>query len=272
MHGVRTFRIVAVGLLAGMIACTEGPTPAPSVPKEITNSVGMKLVLIPAGEFLMGSPDSDQDAQSFEKPQHRVRITQPFYLGMTEVTQGHYRAVTGQSPSQFKGPDELPVENVSWEEAVAFCDKLNDREKGRLGGEHYRLPTEAEWEYACRAGSKTRYSFGDDEAGLGECAWFEGNSGGKTHRVGEKRPNAFNLNDMHGNVWEWCQDWYDDGYYGRSNDADPRGPTRAEARVDRGGGWGSSARLCQSANRGRIAPGDRSDRLGFRVARVRSGQ
>ena len=272
MHGMRSFRIVALGLVAGMLGCSQTLGQAVEPPKTITNSIGMKLVRIPADEFLMGSPDSDQDAQFFEQPQHRVRITQPFYLGVTEVTQGQYRAVTGQSPSQFKGSDELPVENVSWEEAVAFCDKLNEREKGQLGGERYRLPTEAEWEYACRAGSTTRYSFGDDAAGLGEFAWFRDNSGGKTHPVGEKRPNAFNLYDMHGNVWEWCQDWYDDGYYRRSSAADPPGPTRAAFRVDRGGGWGSSPRLCQSANRGRITPGDRSGRLGFRVARVRSGQ
>jgi formylglycine-generating enzyme required for sulfatase activity len=272
MHGKRTFRIVAVGLLAGMAACAKDPAPVPSLPKEITDSSGIKLILIPAGEFLMGSPDSDEDAESFEKPQHRVRITEPFYLGLTEVTQGQYRTVTGESPSQFKGSDDLPVENVSWEEAVAFCGKLNEREKGQLDGARYRLPTEAEWEYACRAGSTTRHSFGDDPAGLGEVAWFEGNSGGKTHRVGEKRPNAFGLNDMQGNVWEWCQDWYDDSYYGQSSDANPSGPTRATSRVDRGGGWGSSARLCQSANRGRITPDDRSGRLGFRVARVRSGR
>ena len=142
----------------------------------ITNSIGMKLALIPAGEFLMGSPDSDKDAQADEKPQHRVRITRPFYLGATEVTQGQYRAVTGQSPSNFKGSDDLPVEKVSWNDAIAFCDKLSELEKGPLGGARYRLPTEAEWEYACRAGSTTRFSFGDDAASLGEFAWYNGNS------------------------------------------------------------------------------------------------
>ena len=150
----------------------------------------MKLVLIPAGEFLMGSPDSDKDAQTDEKPQHRVRITRPFYLGATEVTQGQYRAVTGQSPSNFKGSDDLPVEMVTWNDAIAFCDKLSELEKGQLGGARYRLPTEAEWEYACRGGSTTRYSFGDDAASLGEFAWHDGNSGSKTHPVGQKRPNA----------------------------------------------------------------------------------
>ena len=162
----------------------------------------MKLVLIPAGEFLMGSPDSDKDAEDDEKPQHRVRITRPFYLG-ARGDQGQYRAVTGENPSHFKGSDDLPVEKVSWNDAIAFCNKLSEREGlkpyyqfgavARSGGEGYRLPTEAEWEYACRAGSTTRYSFGDDAASLGEYAWFNGNSGSKTHPVGQKRPNAWGL-------------------------------------------------------------------------------
>ena len=211
----------------------------------------MKLALIPAGEFLMGSPDSDKDASDDEKPQHRVRITQPFYLGVYQVTQGQYRAVTGANPSHFKGSDDLPVESVSWHDAIAFCNKLSEREglkpyyqldaATRSGGEGYRLPTEAEWEYACRAGSTTRYSFGDDAASLGEYAWFNGNSGGKTHPVGQKRPNAFGLYDMHGNVWEWCWDVYA-AYNANSPGADPDGPSGASGRVIRGGCWGDFPR------------------------------
>ncbi len=238
----------------------------------ITNTIGMKLALIPAGEFLMGSPDSDKDARDDEKPQHRVQITRPFYLGATEVTQGQYRAVMGQSPSHFKGSDDLPVENISWTDATAFCDKLSEREKGQLGGAVYRLPTEAEWEYACRAGSTTRYSFGDDAARLAEFAWHNGNSGGKTHPVRGKGPNAWNLYDMHGNVWEWCQDWREEGYYGRSLGADPPAPAQAAYRVPRGGSWFDGPQRVRSAIRGRSAPDSRNFDLGFRAARVQSGR
>jgi formylglycine-generating enzyme required for sulfatase activity len=259
------------------------PVPAPDDPAQpITNTIGMKLVLIPSGVFLMGSPDSDQHAFDIEKPQHRVRITQPFYLGVYEVTQGQYRVVTSESPSYFKGSDDLPVERVSWNDAVAFCNKLSAREGLKpyyqtgtglpTGGDGYRLPTEAEWEYACRAGSTTRFSFGDEEASLGEYAWFDGNSDKKTHPVGQKRPNAFGLYDMHGNVWEWCWDGYEENYYANSPGADPVGPSQAADRVVRGGSWGSDPLLCRAALRNRFTPGGRYGDLGFRVARVQSGR
>jgi formylglycine-generating enzyme required for sulfatase activity len=251
-------------------------------PKPFVNSIGMKLVLIPAGEFLMGSPDSDKDALDIEKPQHRVRITRPFCLGVYEVTQGQYREVTGANPSSFKGSDDLPVEQVSWNDAIAFCNKLSEREglkayyqfgaEAQSGGEGYRLPTEAEWEYTCRAGSTTRYSFGDDAASLGEYAWFNANSGKMTHPVGQKRPNAFGLFDMHGNVWEWCWDGYDAACYARSPVVDPDGPPRASGRVIRGGGWGNAPRVARSAYRYRSTPGHGVNYLGFRVARVQSSR
>jgi formylglycine-generating enzyme required for sulfatase activity len=260
------------------------PTPVPvEPPKQITNTIGMKLVLIPAGEFLLGSPDSDEDAAAEEKPQHRVRITRPFYLGATEVTQGQYRAVVGENPSRFQGSYALPVEQVSWHEAIRFCNALSDKEgltpcykletAARLEGAGYRLPTEAEWEYACRAGSTTRFSFGDEYGSLGEYAWFVSNSGGKTHPVGQKRPNAFGLYDMHGNVWEWCGDGYDEKYYASSPGADPLGPSGAAGRdrVARGGCWRFSPRVCRAAVRLRFAPGGRGYGLGFRVARIGSG-
>jgi formylglycine-generating enzyme required for sulfatase activity len=260
--------------------------------RELTNTIGMKLVLIPAGEFLMGSPGLVRAAYSNQTLQHRVRITRPFYLGVHEVTQGQYRSVTGQSPSKFKGSDDLPVEQVSWNDAVAFCNRLSEQERlapyykvagteailrGEdevtiLGGEGYRLPTEAEWEYACRAGSTSRYCYGDDAASLGDYAWYFGNSDGGTSPVGQKRPNAFGLYDMHGNVFEWCWDKYDEGYYGRSPDADPAGPSQSRGfvRVIRGGSWSNDANFVLSAYRDGTTPFNQHFKYGFRVARVPS--
>jgi formylglycine-generating enzyme required for sulfatase activity/serine/threonine protein kinase len=252
------------------------------VAKEIFNSIGMKFVLVPAGEFWMGSPDSDQGAEADEKPQHKVQITRPFYLGVSEVTKGQYRAVTGESPSYFRGSDDLPVEMISWKDATAFCDKLSEREglkpyyRSRAGtgsvGASYRLPTEAEWEYACRAGSTAKFDFGDDEASLGECAWFAGNSDNKTHPVGQKRQNAFGLYDMHGNVWEWCSDWYEADYYKKTSGADPLNLSQPAVRVIRGGGWSDDPRDCRSTNRSGVAPEVWDFNLGFRLARVSSSR
>jgi formylglycine-generating enzyme required for sulfatase activity len=219
-----------------------------------------------------------------------VQITRPFYLGATEVTQGQYRAVTGANPSGSKESDDLPVETVTWFDAVEFCNALSAKERLKpyyridgIGdnrtvtipapnGEGYRLPTEAEWEYACRAGSTTKYSFGDDAAGLGEYAWHDGNSGKNTHPVGQKRPNAWALYDMPGNVFEWCWDGYGANYYGQSPGTDPVGPSQAAVRVLRGGGWVSSPRYCRTADRYRHTSGFRSSYLGFRLARVQSGR
>jgi formylglycine-generating enzyme required for sulfatase activity len=289
-----SFRIVALGLLAGILACSQAPVPvpAPAALKTITNTNGTKLVLIPASEFLMGSPASDTDAIAYEKPQHRVRITRPFYLGETEVTQGQYQEVTGANPSHFKGSALRPVETVSWLDAINYCNALSCKEGltpfYRVQGETvevpdwnatgYRLPTEAEWEYACRAGSTTRYSFGDDAAGLGAFAWYVDNSRPQTqnvrrsHQVGQKRPNAWGLYDMHGNVQEWCWDGYEADYYSKEPPAaDPLGPSQAASRVYRGGCWRLSPQICRSAFRDGRAPGNRGALLGFRVARVESG-
>jgi formylglycine-generating enzyme required for sulfatase activity len=230
--------------------------PAPTY----TNEIGMEFVLIPAGTFRMGSEDRES-----EKPVHEVRISKPFYMGTYPVTQGEWEAVIGKNPSEFKGT-RRPVERVSWEEAQAFIRKLNEREDGGAAA-RYRLPSEAEWEYACRAGTTTRYLFGDDPSQLDRYGWYHGNASGETHPVGEKAPNAWGLYDMHGNVWEWVQDWYDKDYYGKSPKVDPAGPAGGSGRVLSGGCWYFDAVDARSAIRGGHAPGDRFDFVGFRVVR-----
>ena len=226
----------------------------------ITNSLGTRLAFVPAGEFLMGSPDSDNDAHKNEKPQHRVRITRPFYLGVHPVTQEEYERVMGNNPSQFKGDPQRPVESVSWNDAMEFCRQLSEKE-----GKEYRLPIEAEWEYACRAGSRTEWCFGDSESQLAGYAWYFDNSDHTTHPVGQKKPNGWGLYDMHGNVWEWCSDWYVRDYYENSSANDPQGPSSGSHRVIRGGSWNTVACYSRSANRFDYSPGNRSGILGFRV-------
>ena len=166
-------------------------------------------------------------------------------------------------PSALKGAKN-PVEQVSWEDCRGFVEKLN----AKVGGGKFSLPTEAQWEYACRAGSTSRFCFGDDESGLGEYAWYLGHSDSKTHPVGEKKPNAWGLYDMYGNAWEWCADWYDGGYYAGSPTDNPTGPPEDVFRVARGGGWNDAAGCCRSAFRGMFPPGRGVRTLGFRVSRV----
>ncbi|MCX5671055.1 MAG: SUMF1/EgtB/PvdO family nonheme iron enzyme [Planctomycetota bacterium] len=208
--------------------------PTAAAPAELTLDLGggvtMKMVLIPAGKFMMGSPDSAQGPIDFEVPQHEVILSKPFYMGVTEVTQAQYQAVMGKNPSEFKGATN-PVETVSWNDATEFCKKLSEK-----AGQAVRLPTEAEWEYPCRAGTQTAFSFGDDLSALGDYAWWDGNSDKTTHPVGQKKPNSWGLYDMHGNVWEWCADWY--GEYPKGPVTDPSGPaTGYGGRVLRGGAW-----------------------------------
>lgn len=237
--------------------------------KEITNSIGMKLVLIHPGTFSMGSPIGEVGRKGDEK-QHEVTISKSYYLGVYEVTQGEYEKVTGENPSGFKGTKN-PVEMVSWEEAVSFCEKLSEMPNEKAAGREYRLPTEAEWEYACRAGSSNAYSFGDSLDSLGSYGWFKGNLDGQTHPVGEKKANAWGLYDMHGNVWEWCQDWY--AAYPPDASTDPQqGPNKGSNPVGRGGGWNYGADLCRSAVRGRFGPRARLNYYGFRVALNPSGK
>ncbi len=228
------------------------------------NSIGIKLVLIQPGEFLMGSSDGDAD----EKPPHKVKITKPFYLGVTEVTQEQYERVMGTNPSKFQGDPRRPVENVSFKDAVEFCRKLTERERlSGKSGPTYRLPTEAEWEYACRAGTTTTWCCGDDESALADYAWY-GNANGQTHAVAQKKPNAWGLYDMHGNVWEWCADWYADEYYARSPSDDPVGPDEGWPRVFRGGGWYCQASECRASERPVAGRPNDYIGFGFRLART----
>ena len=243
-------------------------------PKEITNSIGVKLVLIPKGTFMMGSPESEKGRYENET-QHEVTISKDYYLGVYEVTQAQYEKVIGKNPSHFQGAIvgnenvDLPVENVSWHDAVEFCKKLSELPEEKKAGRVYRLPTEAEWEYACRAGSKTAYSFEDEEGLLPEYGWFSRNSSNRTHTVGLLEPNAWGLHDMHGNVWEWCSDWYEE--YPKGAVSDPTGPKEGSYRVLRGGCWNDEAAYCRSAFRIRHDPSYRHRDLGFRLALSPSG-
>jgi formylglycine-generating enzyme required for sulfatase activity len=205
----------------------------------VHDKTGMEMVFIPAGEFMMGSDSGD----STQKPVHRVSISRPFYLGKYEVTQAQWRAVMGTDPSHFKG-DRNPVEQVSWDDCQQFLQKLG----GKNGATVCALPTEAEWEYACRAGTKTDFSFGDDEKDLVKYAWYGANCFGTSHAVGGQKPNPWGLYDMHGNVCEWCQDWLG-SYYPADITRDPQGPTSGDCRTVRGGGWESPAAHCWSSAR-----------------------
>jgi len=241
----------------------EARTPPPlkgekSLTLKLADGVEMRLVLIPAGKFKMGSPANEKGRDKDEGPQRAVTISKPFYMNVCEVTQAQYNAVMGANPSGFKGANR-PVEQVSWNDAVTFSKKVSQKT-----GRTVSLPTEAEWEYACRAGTTTCFSFGADDKDLGDYAWYRKNSGGKTHPVGQKKPNAWGLYDMHGNVWEWCSDWYAKSY-AKLVDKDPRGPKFGFKRVLRGGSWNFNAALCRSARRTWWYPARRFNYFGFRV-------
>jgi len=226
-------------------------------PKRI-NRFGMSFVYIPPGTFMMGSPENEAGRYNRERL-HKVTLTKGFYMQTTEVTQGQWKAVMGENPSRFQEcGNDCPVENVSWKDVQKFIEKLNRGNDGT-----YRLPTEAEWEYACRAGTFTRYYTGDSEANLDRVGWYKQNSGGMTHSVGWKAANAFGLYDMHGNVWEWCQDRY--GNYPSDVVTDPAGRDTGPYRVFRGGSWKHSAQYCRSARRYWNLPIIQRDYLGFRV-------
>ncbi|BBH39226.1 hypothetical protein myaer102_17550 [Microcystis viridis NIES-102] len=229
-----------------------------NLPKGIT----LEMVSLPAGQFLMGSSDSDPDAYQNEKPPHQVQVNS-FAIGKYPVTQAQYQAVMGTNPSRFKNwfknNPQNPVENVSWNDAQAFCQKLS-----QITGKTYRLPTEAEWEYACRAGTTTRYYFGDDANQLGDYAWYYGNSQDTTHPVGQKKPNAWGLYDMSGNVWEWCEDNWHDNYIGAPKDGSAWLTNDNDCQIMRGGSWSFNPSYCRSAYRDEFYR-DGYDDIGFRV-------
>lgn len=237
------------------------------IPIEYKNRIGMKLRLIPAGGFMMGSPADEEYREGNEEPVHRVEITKPFYLGTREVRQGEWLEVMDTTPWRKKtntreGAD-YPATYISWKDAQAFCERLS-----QLEDRVYRIPTEAEWEYACRAGSGAAYGFGNEPSMLQEHSWFKINTCDRgevyPHETGRKTPNNFGLYDMHGNVWEWCEDRYS-FYYELTPSADPTGPKVGDSRVHRGGGFRSLARYCRSADRARCAPNVSQFDLGFRV-------
>ena len=225
----------------------------------ITNSIGAKLVKLKAGRFNMGSPLSEMDRSADER-QHRVILSKPFFIGVTPVTQSQWQKVMGSNPSYFQG-DDLPVDSVTWSESVAFCEKLS-----KLESKTYRLPTEAEWEYACRASSPTAYYSGDSVGELIDYAWFDANSQLQTHPVAQKWPNAWGIYDMMGNVCQWCSDWY--GPYSPGDEVpDPVGPPSGTQRILRGGSWFNHAQYCRCANRYFHAPEERVNFFGVRVVR-----
>ena len=222
------------------------------------SGVTFTMVAVRGGTFQMGATsEQGSAANGDEKPAHRVTLSD-YYIGQTEVTQALWQAVMGSNPSNWKG-NNLPVENVSWNDCQQFITRLN-----QLTGRRFRLPTEAEWEYAARGGAKSRgykYAGSDD---IGSVAWYDGNSGSKTHPVGQKRANELGVYDMAGNVWEWCQDWY--GSYSSSAQTNPQGPSSASYRVFRGGGCYYSARDCRVSNRNNLNPDYRNGYLGLRLA------
>jgi formylglycine-generating enzyme required for sulfatase activity len=277
--------LVLTCLLAAAPPDPPKAAPVPPVDKVLTNSIGMKLSLIPAGKFLMGSPETEPERDPEEVP-HEVTITRPFYMGVYPVTQAEFARIMGGGirPGAFfnarqgGGPDH-PMENVLWKHAVEFCRKLSGLSSE--AGRRYRLPTEAEWEYACRAGTTTAFHFGNalssQQANFNGRFPYGGAEKGpylrRTAKVGSYPPNAFGLYDMHGNVWQWCADWYDKDYYRHSPKADPLGPAQGVMKTDyndyyrvvRGGSWLDEARACRSARRFRAMPSDTYRIIGFRV-------
>lgn len=229
----------------------------PNVKTFYANGVSFEMVEVRGGTFRMGATSEQGSEISDEKPVHSVTLS-GYYIGKTEVTQALWQAVMGSNPSYFEG-DGLPVEQVSWDDCQKFIRKLNS-----LTGQNFRLPTEAEWEFACRGGNNSRgYKYSGSNY-IDNVAWYDGNSGDKTHPVATKSPNELGIYDMSGNVWEWCADWYGD--YSSGRQTNPKGPYDGSRRVDRGGSWLINARYCRSSFRFNFIPAYRIDYLGLRLA------
>ena len=285
---------VCFGLLLGGCApadrppadgpASQGPAGAVSsqaAPQPITTKTGAEMVRVPGGAFVMGDDDGEAD----EKPAHRVRLS-PFYVDVTEVTQASFEHLMGRNPSRFTGEDR-PVDQVSWHDAVEYCNLRSLREglspcydadtlECDFDADGYRLPTEAEWEYACRAGTTTSWSFGDDPGLASRHAWVKDNANDTSHPVRRKPPNPWGLYDLHGNLAEWCNDYYAETYERGAEAGDPRGPAEGDARVVRGGCWATGAARARSAARGGESPAFvdvcfRRDAYGFRCVRRADG-
>jgi formylglycine-generating enzyme required for sulfatase activity len=261
MSGQRTH--VSTGALLGglslaviILSCSrnEAPTTTGGPPAIITNASGVTMVALPGGWFNMGSPAGTEP----DETPHRVWVTS-FWMDQYPVTQEHFQKLIGRNPSRWTEPRN-PVEQTRWADAAEYCNARSRLEgltpcyepqtwKCDFKNSGYRLPTEAEWEYACRAGTPTKYFFGDDPAQLGKYAWFKGNSTRGPSPVGSKQPNPWGLYDLYGNVWQWCNDFYQEDFYRNSPERDPRGPDRGQTRVVRGGCWNSRADACRSAYR-----------------------
>lgn len=256
--------VVWAALLAasGLTGGDESKAPRAGSPWTLAD-LGCELLWVEPGNFTMGSPADEPSRNKAEGPRTEVTLTRGFWLGRTEVTQAQYEILVGSNPSTFKAAGrEAPADRVSWLDAMAYCQRLTERERaaGRLPkGYSYTLPTEAQWEYACRAGTTGAYP-GEPEA----MAWNEGNSGGTTHPVAQKKPNAWGFYDMTGNILEWCRDWY--GPYPGGSVTDPTGPGRGHYRIARGGSWRVDSAIGRSAARGGGSPGRLDYTLGFRLA------
>ena len=244
--------------------CTENNND--EIEQTYNNSLGMEFVLIPAGEFYMGSDSTSLVA--FDDPSHLVKISEPFYMARYEVTQEEWTELMGENPSLFEG-SELPVEQVSWNDAQEFVNRLNEKENT----DKYRLSSEAEWEYACRAGTTTEFSFTNEADDLDEYGWSNTygwcaiNSNGTTQPVGEKEANQWGLYDMHGNVWEWTQDSWHDNYEGAPDDGSAWESENTVIRVGKGGSWMDGPNICQSSFRGQLDADAGLSVLGFRIVR-----
>jgi formylglycine-generating enzyme required for sulfatase activity len=247
--------LLTVCILVPALIFISSPALSAEAGDEIVNAIGMKFRLLPAGSFAMGSPENEANRNS-DETQRTITLTKPFHLGVTEITQAQWLAVMDTRPSDFEGAN-LPVEQVSYDDATEFCKKLSATNPKW----DYRLPTEAEWEYACRAGTTTAYYWGD--ASPDDYAWHEGNSDEKTHPIATKKPNAWGLYDMSGNVWEWCLDMF--GAYPMDQKTDPTGTTFGILNVRRGGCWYMPIHRARSAYRYADGAFCRYNRMGFRV-------